>query len=544
MEKNIKKILETLNKNNYQAYLVGGYVRDFLLGINSFDVDIATDALPKDIHRIFNSSKSNYGSVNFLMGKYNIDITTFREDLNYVNRKPSTVNYITSLEKDLTRRDFTINAICMNKDGKIIDPMHGCDDLDKRLIRMIGDIDTKLKEDPLRIMRAIRFSAILNFDIEENLYEKIKENKDLVKTLSSSRIKEELDRIFMSKNFKKAIDIFKDTKINEVLGIDFGAINYVDDPIGMWAQVKVSNIPFTNAAKGNIIKITEVLDFGRINNEILYKYGLYVSMTAGKILNINPKNITKMYNKLPIKSREDIDIDTKYISDNFGTGKIIGSIYQDLESSILKGKLKNKKKLVAETIFIKEALKLNLSLNEFLLLLYFDNSYDSVFDIALLSKTLNMSEEQILSAYGSLMAKKLIKVVAIKDGYGKVIEKVSLDNFYNEIKTEYKTKEEETKKEDIYSIFEKEFGRTLSSMDYEIINAWIDNGFSEDLVIAALKEAVYNGVPNLRYIDKVLYEWNRKGIKKPTDIKKQLESIPEAPVYEASIMDFDWLNEK
>mgnify|MGYP004505329317 FL=1 len=205
---------------------------------------------------------------------------------------------------------------------------------------------------------------------------------------------------------------------------------------------------------------------------------------------------------------------------------------------------KDNKKLVAETIFIKEALKLNLSLNEFLLLLYFDNSYDSIFDIVLLSKTLNMSEEQILQAYGSLMAKKLIKVVAIKDGYGKVIEKVSLDNFYNEIKTEYKTKEEEIKKEDIYTIFEKEFGRTLSSMDYEIINAWIDNGFSEELVIAALKEAVYNGVPNLRYIDKVLYEWNRKGIKKPTDIKKQLESIPEAPVYEASIMDFDWLNEK
>ena len=205
---------------------------------------------------------------------------------------------------------------------------------------------------------------------------------------------------------------------------------------------------------------------------------------------------------------------------------------------------KDNKKLVAETIFIKEALKLNLSLNEFLLLLYFDNSYDSIFDIALLSKTLNMSEEQILQAYGSLMAKKLIKVVAIKDGYGKVIEKVSLDNFYNEIKTEYKTKEEEIKKEDIYTIFEKEFGRTLSSMDYEIINAWIDNGFSEELVIAALKEAVYNGVPNLRYINKVLYEWNRKGIKKPTDIKKQLESIPEAPVYEASIMDFDWLNEK
>ena len=205
---------------------------------------------------------------------------------------------------------------------------------------------------------------------------------------------------------------------------------------------------------------------------------------------------------------------------------------------------KDNKKLVAETVFIKEALKLNLSLNEFLLLLYFDNSYDQIFDISVLSKTLNMSEEQILTAYGSLISKKLIKVSAEKDGYGKVIEKVSLDNFYNEIKIEYHKKDDENKKEDIYQIFEKEFGRTLSSMDYEIINAWIDNGFSEELVIAALKEAVYNGVPNLRYIDKVLYEWNRKGIKKPTDIKKQLESVPETPLYEKSIMDFDWLNEK
>ena len=86
--------------------------------------------------------------------------------------------------------------------------------------------------------------------------------------------------------------------------------------------------------------------------------------------------------------------------------------------------------------------------------------------------------------------------------------------------------------------------KNLEELYQAWIMKWIDNGFSEELVIAALKEAVYNGVPNLRYIDKVLYEWNRKGIKKPTDIKKQLESIPEAPVYEASIMDFDWLNEK
>ena len=205
---------------------------------------------------------------------------------------------------------------------------------------------------------------------------------------------------------------------------------------------------------------------------------------------------------------------------------------------------KDNKKLVAETIFIKEALKLNLSLNEFLLLLYFDNSYEVVFDIKVVAKTLNMKEEDVLNAYGTLMAKKIISVKAEKDGFGKIRESVSLDNFYNEIKSDYKIKEKEETKSDIYEVFEKNFGRTLSNTDYEIINAWIESGFSEELIEAALKEAVYNGALTLRYVDKVLYEWNRKGIKAPEDIKKALEKEPVAPLYETSVMNFDWLNEK
>ena len=206
---------------------------------------------------------------------------------------------------------------------------------------------------------------------------------------------------------------------------------------------------------------------------------------------------------------------------------------------------KDNKKLVAETIFIKEALKENLSLNEFLLLLYFDNSFDLVFDIKIVAKTLNMSEEQVLEAYSNLMKKKLIKVKAEKDGYGKVIEKVCLDNFYNEIKTDVKNSEIESSKEDIFSIFESNFGRSLSPMDYEIINAWIDKGFSEELVIAALNEAVYNGVPNLRYIDKVLYEWNRKGYKTVDDVNNRFkEDKQNDKLFETSVLNFDWLNEK
>lgn len=343
MEKNIRKILETLENEGYQAYLVGGYVRDYLLGVTSFDVDIATDALPKDIHRIFNSSKNNYGSVNIKIDKLNVDITTFRKDLNYVNRRPSKVVYINNLKDDLERRDFTINAICMNKDGKIIDLLNGCKDLDRRTIKMIGDIDVKLKEDPLRIMRAIRFACILDFKIEDELYEKIKEYSYLVGDLSKERIKNELDKILISKNYKYGLELMKDTRISEVLGINYDDINYVDDLLGMWAQVKVLNIPFTNVEKGNIIKITEVLDFGKIDNEILYKYGLYISRVAGKILNIKTTKISKMYNKLPIKSREDIDITSKEISSIVGVGEVIGDTYKIIEKEILNYRLKNKK---------------------------------------------------------------------------------------------------------------------------------------------------------------------------------------------------------
>lgn len=343
MEKNIKKILETLENEGYQAYLVGGYVRDYLLGVTSFDVDIATDALPKDIHRIFNSSKNNYGSVNIKVDKLNVDITTFRKDLNYVNRRPSKVVYINNLKEDLERRDFTINAICMNKNGKIIDLLNGCKDLDRRTIKMIGSIDVKLKEDPLRIMRAIRFACILDFKIEDELYEKIKEYSYLVGDLSKERIKNELDKILISKNYKYGLELMKDTKISEVLEINYDDINYVDDLLGMWAQVKVLNIPFTNVEKGNIIKIIEVLDFGKIDNEILYKYGLYISRVAGKILNIKTTKISKMYNKLPIKSREDIDITSKEISSIVGVGEVIGETYKIIEKEILNYRLKNKK---------------------------------------------------------------------------------------------------------------------------------------------------------------------------------------------------------
>lgn len=341
MEKKIKKILDMLTSAGYQAYLVGGYVRDTLLGISSFDVDIATNALPKEIHKIFNTTSSDYGSVNLKIDKYNIDITTFRKDLNYVNRRPSEVIYIDSLEEDLNRRDFTINAICMNNKGKVIDHLNGINDLEKRIIRIIGDPKKKIVEDPLRILRAIRLSSILDFEIEESLYKCIKENSYLVGTLSKDRIKQELTKILINKNFLKGLKLFDELGISSIIGLSYGNITYTSDAAGMYAQLKILNLPFTNIEKGNIIKIADVISGGVINNLVLYKYGLYISLTASRVLNYSTKNVIKKYNKLPIKSRKDIDISGEVLK-KYGVGREISVIYSELEKEILNNRLKNK----------------------------------------------------------------------------------------------------------------------------------------------------------------------------------------------------------
>ena len=205
---------------------------------------------------------------------------------------------------------------------------------------------------------------------------------------------------------------------------------------------------------------------------------------------------------------------------------------------------KDNKKLVVDSVFIRESLKDNLTLNEFLLLLYFDNSYESLFDIKLIKKVLNMTEKQVLEAYSGLLNKKIINIVIEKNNDGKITEKVCLDKFYKNIVADKKKQNDVEEKNYIFEVFEKTIGKPLSPMDYELINAWIDRGFNEELIIAALKEAIDNGVTSFRYIDKILYEWNRKGIKQVEDIKKSFEK-EESPDYniDKGILEYNWLDE-
>ena len=127
MNKVIFEVLEKLEKNGYTAYIVGGFVRDLLMEKESLDVDICTDALPKDVKKIFeiNEESSEYGSISFRYNDYNFDITTFRKELTYLKRKPVEIEFIKDLYTDTLRRDFTINSICLDKDGNLIDKLDG-----------------------------------------------------------------------------------------------------------------------------------------------------------------------------------------------------------------------------------------------------------------------------------------------------------------------------------------------------------------------------------------------------------------------------------
>ena len=164
------KLLKEITSHSYKAYIVGGFVRDHLLGIESNDIDICTNATPKEIKEIFEDSclpNEDYGSVIVERRGITFEITTFRKEIEYVdNRRPIEIKYIDDLYQDLLRRDFVINTLCMDDNGRILDYLGGKEDLSKRVIRTIGDATSKFSDDSLRILRAIRFATILDFSLD------------------------------------------------------------------------------------------------------------------------------------------------------------------------------------------------------------------------------------------------------------------------------------------------------------------------------------------------------------------------------------------
>ena len=355
MNEEIKSVLTKITDQGYKAYVVGGYIRDHYLGIESYDVDIATNALPAVLNEMFDNVDNNmYGGLSFTKGDYTFDITTFRSEISYEDRRPTEFNYIDTVEEDVVRRDFTINSIYMDKDQNIIDIYNGKEDIQNGIIRCIGNIKDKMVEDPLRMLRALRFKIVLGFDIEDNLLTFIKQNKDLINTLSYSRIKEELDYIIKSGNRVEGLKYLKELKLEDVLEITIpDEIDDSEAPLCIWAQLDVNpEYPFTKSELKVISDIKSIVSYGIIDNIILYRYGLYSSQLAGDILNISDAYISELYKELPIYTSKDMDISGDEIIELLGIepSGLIKDIFRDLENNILEGKINNNKEEIKNYI--------------------------------------------------------------------------------------------------------------------------------------------------------------------------------------------------
>lgn len=345
MKKELIEVLELIEKNGFDAYIIGGFTRDFYMGKESFDYDICTNARPNDLKNIFTIISENYGSMKIVYKKTYFEITTYRKELKYKGKRIPIIEYVDSLEEDLLRRDFTINTICMNKNMKYIDLLNGINDINNKRICMVGNSNIRMKEDPLRILRAIRFATILDFDIAEEVSAAIINNKKLVSKLSYYRKKEELDKIFSNDNIEKGIFLLKKYKLEPYLEINLNDAIFINNYLAIWAQINPSlKYPFNKKEKNIINDIKKLLNTKFIGSHEIYIYGLDLCLLVGKMKGINEQNIIELERNLVIKNRKEININPSDIESNSSLS--ILESYILIEKEILDNKLLNERRKI------------------------------------------------------------------------------------------------------------------------------------------------------------------------------------------------------
>ena len=204
-------ILQQMKELGYEGYIVGGYPRDRYRGFENSDIDICTSmpfSLLEHTFYVINPQE-RYGACTIQKEGFSFEVTIYRKDYYHDNRYPE-IEFVSTLQEDLYRRDFVMNTLCIDMDGKYVDLMGAQTDIDAKLIRSMGNPDIKLKEDPLRIIRAIRFAADLDFSLEQTLYDSIQKNKYLLKQLSSTRVQKEIEKVQNQEKWKyylEALDL-------------------------------------------------------------------------------------------------------------------------------------------------------------------------------------------------------------------------------------------------------------------------------------------------------------------------------------------------
>ena len=360
--KDVIEALTKLDSNGYKSFLVGGAVRNMVIGEEIYDYDITTNAKPKEIKALFSKHKQytvgeKHGTVCVFLGKTKIDITTFRKEDKYIdNRHPIKVKFTDELEDDLVRRDFTINSLCLDKNNKLIDKFDGINDINNKLVKAIGEPKERFEEDSLRILRAIRFQCKYDFKVERKTEKAMFETAHLLKNISKDRIKHELLEIFKGKTkqytINRYLDIFNvfipfkkvDKKIDKLTDPYFVLAYALSKTEGY----KLKELKFS---KKEIDYINDLLKATKI--KIDNKYQVIKSLSTP-----NKKNVLKYLNELYDKKADeiyknnthaaielkDLKISGYEIIQLGFTGPDIKKVQNKLLDVIFKNKLKNNKK--------------------------------------------------------------------------------------------------------------------------------------------------------------------------------------------------------
>ena len=324
-------VIRALKKQNFEAFFVGGCVRDYILKRETADVDIATSANPYKVMDITKAKPTGipYGTVSIQKEKLKIEITTYRRDAQYTdNRHPDEVIPVQTLEEDVKRRDFTINGLAMNDAYQIFDYVGGKEDLRLKIIRAIGNPDERFKEDSLRILRAAYFQSKLGFQIEKETRLSMASNKDLILNLPNERVFTELIKLLKEPNQLNALKTLDTTGISKVLpglekGIKFIIDNmkepvFIDAFFGLCFSLNGS-VPaawkFSNIARLKYEKVVELVNRNQVLSDVdLFTQGLEIALLTNKVSFLLGKSanqkraLEERFQNLPIKSALDLKL--------------------------------------------------------------------------------------------------------------------------------------------------------------------------------------------------------------------------------------------
>lgn len=382
-------VLKKIEDAGFEAYFVGGSVRDFLLKRKINDVDIATSATPTEIKAIFSKTIDvgiMHGTVAVLYGGQFYEITTFRTESEYADfRRPNEVAFIRSLNEDLKRRDFTMNAIALDKAGKLYDPYGGVTDLQQEVIRTVGEPAERFSEDALRMMRAVRFVSQLSFTIEPKTYEALKIYGQLLLHIAVERILIEFEKLLCGADYKKALTILLETGLFEYLPGFKGRKNELHafrqcsldancsleeywtmllfqlkihpDEVGSFLKKWKQPTKTIKRIKNGLIWLNyrlqnewTIIDLYRAQEELALSTERLVNGLHGVEQSQSLQRLANIFSTLPIKSRHELQVTGKDLMNWYDTqgGPWIEEKLLAAEQAVVSGQLDNEKEAIRE----------------------------------------------------------------------------------------------------------------------------------------------------------------------------------------------------